>query len=139
MANRMQMNAPLFYLDIDRFKWINDNLGHAAGDQALRDAAAALKNSFRSSDIIARFGGDEFVVLAIESNENTAAVMLERLEENMRKLAHANPNNRLSFSIGLTHYQWDQPRTMEALLEEADRGMYEMKQAKKELQGVPKT
>jgi diguanylate cyclase (GGDEF)-like protein len=83
MARRMKLNATLVFMDPDELKWINDLLGHAAGDQALIDTAQILKNVFRSSDIIARVGGDEFVALAIDSAENPGENMLKRLQEQL--------------------------------------------------------
>ena len=83
MARRMKLNATLVFMDLDELKWINDLLGHAAGDQALIDTAQILKNVFRSSDIIARVGGDEFVALAIDSAENPGENMLKRLQEQL--------------------------------------------------------
>ncbi|HTX79086.1 MAG TPA: histidine kinase N-terminal 7TM domain-containing protein [Longilinea sp.] len=133
MANRMELNMVLFYMDMDQLKWINDNLGHAIGDQALKDAAAVLKNTFRSSDIIARIGGDEFVVLALESINASRETMLERLKEQLADHnAQLNGNYRLSFSIGLACYEWEKPRPMESLLEEADKAMYANKLANKD-------
>ena len=132
MTNRLELNVILFFIDLDRLKWINDNLGHAAGDQALRDTALILKNTFRSSDIIARFGGDEFVILAIESLENSRKNMLARLQENLNKF-NAQPGRgyQLACSTGLARYEWQHPRSIEALIEEADQTMYIIKQAKK--------
>ncbi len=132
MTDRMELNAVLIYIDLDHLKWINDNLGHATGDQALISTGGILKNSFRTSDIIARFGGDEFVILAVESAENTGEIMLARLEEQLN--AHNKQMSRgyqLSFSMGLAHYEWDYPTSMELLLEKADEAMYKNKHAKK--------
>lgn len=131
MADRMQLNAVLIYIDLDRLKWINDNLGHRVGDQALIDTASILNNTFRSSDIVARFGGDEFVILAIESVENSREIMLARLQERLKAHAPARRKYHLSLSIGLAGYEWKKPRPIESLLEEADRAMYEEKQAQR--------
>ncbi|NPV78341.1 MAG: diguanylate cyclase [Anaerolineae bacterium] len=131
MANRMQLNAVLIYIDVDWLKWINDNLGHRTGDQALIDTATILKNTFRSSDIIARFGGDEFVILAIESVKNSRRAMLTRLQERLKARAPVYQNYHLSLSIGVARYEWKKPKPIESLLEEADRTMYEQKHSRK--------
>lgn len=132
MANRMKLNAVLLYIDLDGLKWINDHLGHATGDQALIEMASILKTTFRASDIVVRYGGDEFVILAIETAENTGAIMLARLEEQTRLQHRADSGYSLSFSVGTAHYDWQEPQTIEVLLGEADRAMYEDKQRKKE-------
>ena len=59
IAHRLKQGLALFYLDLDRMKWINDTLGHREGDRALIDTASILRNTFRASDIVARIGGDE--------------------------------------------------------------------------------
>jgi diguanylate cyclase (GGDEF)-like protein/PAS domain S-box-containing protein len=132
MTRRMKLNAVLIYIDLDGLKWINDNLGHAAGDQALIDTGMILKRTLRTSDIIARLGGDEFVVLAIESAENSGNLILNRLEEQLKKHnAQAGREYTLSFSSGMARYDWKNPQSMDDLLEAADKAMYEKKQTKK--------
>ena len=131
MARRMKLNATLVFMDLDELKWINDLLGHAAGDQALIDTAQILKNVFRSSDIIARVGGDEFVALAIDSAENPGENMLKRLQEQLDiHNTWFDQDYALSFSIGSAHYEWNNPRSLELLLEEADQEMYADKRQK---------
>lgn len=131
MADRMQLNAALFYIDLDRLKQINDGLGHAAGDQVIKDAAGILKRSFRSSDIIARFGGDEFVILAIESGGCSAGVMLDRLHAELEQHSEANDEYKVSLSVGVAVYEWNNPQSIESLLARADQAMYAMKQTKR--------
>ena len=137
MAPRMKVNATLIFIDLDHLKQINDQRGHATGDQALIETGHILKNAFRSSDIIARYGGDEFVILAIESAENPLDGILKRLREQLD--AHnlrLDGTYVLSFSIGLAHYEWKNPRTLEVLLADADQAMYRNKKTKADLQTV---
>mgnify|MGYP000957610203 CR=1 FL=1 len=137
MANRMNLNAILFYIDLDRLKWINDTLGHASGDLALQDSASILLNTFRSSDIIARFGGDEFVILAIEVAEHPQKAMLNRLQEKIRLYnENCQRDFKLSFSIGMAYYDCKKPLALDELLEKADQSMYIEKQAKRNLQSA---
>jgi diguanylate cyclase (GGDEF)-like protein/PAS domain S-box-containing protein len=136
MAKRMQLNAILFYLDVDGLKSINDKFGHATGDQALVDTANILKSSFRASDIIARMGGDEFVIFALESDTNHARSMLQRLEEAITDHASLGRRFKLSISAGTSIYAWDNPSTMDQLLHEADKAMYAAKAAKRTGQQV---
>ncbi len=133
MAQRMKLNVVLFYTDIDGLKAINDNLGHASGDQAIKDLASIFKDSFRSSDIIARMGGDEFVCLGIETRENSSEMLLERLKSNIDKHAQLGRDFQITVSTGVAHSEGRTPKPLEALMEEADQAMYEVKQAKKEL------
>ncbi len=129
---RMKMNAVLFFMDMDNLKSINDQNGHAAGDQALKEMGQVLKNSFRSSDVIARFGGDEFVVLAIETQENTSEIMRKRIRDQLTKYVNQHPREYLlDVSQGAAHFSWQQPKPIEELLKEADAAMYQEKQAKK--------
>jgi diguanylate cyclase (GGDEF)-like protein/PAS domain S-box-containing protein len=124
-AQRMKLNINLFYIDLDKLKWINDQLGHAAGDLALIDTSRILKEVFRSSDIIARFGGDEFVVLATESKEIPSDLFRDRLQKYLDRFnAQVNRDYHLSFSVGLARYEWNYPCSMESLLEQADQAMY---------------
>jgi diguanylate cyclase (GGDEF)-like protein len=132
MTGRMKTNAVLVYLDLDRLKWINDHLGHAQGDQALKDTSAILKTTFRTSDIVARVGGDEFVVLALETVDNSGEIMLTRLQEQLElHNAQTGRSYELSFSVGLARSEWQKPISLDDLLAEADKVMYENKQAKK--------
>ncbi len=136
IADRINRGLTLFYIDIDNMKWINDNLGHLAGDQALQDTALILKNSFRASDIIARIGGDEFCSAAMENAAMDIQNILNRLNENVQ--AHNLEGQRLfklSLSIGKAAYTPGQKSTLEELLEQADIEMYTDKQAKKNGRG----
>ena len=107
LAGRSSRSASLIYLDIDRFKTINDTLGHHVGDRALLSVADTLRDTFRRSDIIARMSGDEFAVLAFETSEENAETLVQRLNA---ELAEVNETTRerfqLSVSIGLARYDW---------------------------------
>ena len=86
LAGRSSRSASLIYLNIDRFKTINDTLGHHVGDRALLSVADTLRDTFRRSDIIARMGGDEFVVLAFETSEENAETLVEQCYHFVKKL-----------------------------------------------------
>ena len=131
MADRMQVNATLLFIDVDNLKQINDHFGHAEGDQALIFTAKILKSTYRSADIIARIGGDEFVILALNMAEDTKEAMLSRLEERMIIHHLENQKYKLSFSVGFSCYEWNNPRSFEALLHAADQSMYERKRVEK--------
>ena len=131
MINRQKNNTFLFYADADHFKQINDTYGHYEGDKVLIDIAKLLKTSFRDSDIIARIGGDEFVVLPVGFPEFDPEITNKRFKENLTQL---NSNNNraynISISIGIAHYDPEKPCSIEELLDRADTLMYQNKKAK---------
>jgi diguanylate cyclase (GGDEF)-like protein/PAS domain S-box-containing protein len=131
-ADRSGKTVILLFADLDRLKWINDNLGHAEGDMAIQDAAAVLRNSFRGSDIVARLGGDEFVALSPDGSEGSESLIMDRLQKHLQthNLEVQRPY-QLSISFGITAYNPAEPCTLEELLERGDRLMYEEKQKRK--------
>lgn len=129
MAERGKRRMVLLFADLDGMKHINDTFGHSEGDRALIETADILEETFRESDIVARIGGDEFVVLAIETNGSPAEGLVTRLRENLEALnAQADRRYELSLSVGLAHYDPEDPCSLEDLLTQADREMYEQKQ-----------
>lgn len=131
VARRSKIPLALLFGDIDRLKWINDNLGHPQGDLVLIDAASVLRHTFRDSDIIARIGGDEFVVLAAQAGQN-AEVLTARLEKQFR--AHAAKRKspcQLSMSVGVAHYDPESPCSLDELLVLADAKMYQQKRKRR--------
>jgi len=82
LARRKQAGCAVIYADIDGLKLVNDQLGHAVGDQLIQDAASVLRESLRDSDVLARFGGDEFVAFALDDAHPSA--ILARLQDNLR-------------------------------------------------------
>ncbi|MFB3895535.1 MAG: PAS domain S-box protein [bacterium] len=132
IANRLKQELCLFYIDLDQMKWINDTLGHKEGDRALIDTANALRTTFRAADIIGRIGGDEFVGLAIESKETTVDQIMARLQEHLNALnTFGKRAYQLSLSIGIMRYDPNQPVSLETLVEQGDKLMYEQKRKKK--------
>jgi diguanylate cyclase (GGDEF)-like protein/PAS domain S-box-containing protein len=131
VSDRMKEAAVLCYADLDGMKMINDTFGHSEGDQALRDVANILKKTFRASDIVARWGGDEFVALAVESVEDTERVISARLQANIEEYnSRQGRRYSLSISFGLTRYDPERPTSLEELLERGDNLMYEQKMGK---------
>jgi diguanylate cyclase (GGDEF)-like protein len=131
-TDRMGKHALLVYIDVDDLKYINDNLGHNQGDRALISTANILRNTFRGSDIIARLSGDEFVGLAIDSQDDLIEILIGRLQETLSDhLLHENSPYQLSFSYGISQYDSVHPCSLEDLLEKADKAMYKQKRSKK--------
>jgi diguanylate cyclase (GGDEF)-like protein/PAS domain S-box-containing protein len=134
IATRLKRPLLFFFIDLDGMKWINDNCGHAEGDVALMRTATVLKASFRESDIIGRMGGDEFAVLAFESeNEEGSAERLNlRIQSNIDAENLRQPSKyTLSLSIGTAQYDPACSATVEDLLAKADALMYDQKQKRK--------
>jgi diguanylate cyclase (GGDEF)-like protein/PAS domain S-box-containing protein len=122
----------IVYADLDGLKEINDSLGHHEGDRALSKAAEILKDSFRSSDIVARIGGDEFVVLAALAHDESAETLSQRLQENFDAInaSKVRPYN-LAVSVGIAHFDDEQNHSIEELMAQADRAMYDDKRRKR--------
>jgi len=121
----------ILYIDIDNLKLINDTYGHHEGDGLIRQVAELLRETFRESDIVARIGGDEFVVIPIGFTSEAAYTLTARLEENIR--IHNSTVHRdydLSLSYGIACYDPDNPFTIEELLAQADQSMYNHKKIK---------
>ncbi|MEI7636888.1 MAG: diguanylate cyclase [Syntrophus sp. (in: bacteria)] len=124
-ATRAKMNLSLTYFDCDDFKWINDSLGHEQGDRVLIDTAYILRQNFRESDIIARIGGDEFVVLSIEAADIDPEVFLKRLQQNIDEYNEKETRRyKLALSWGTVVYNPESPGSLDELLSQADRLMY---------------
>jgi diguanylate cyclase len=118
-------------LDIDNFKKLNDTLGHAAGDQALKALAAAVRERLRPVDHIARFGGEEFVVLLPDTPLAEAQQALTRLQRGLSAglFMHEGKDVLVTFSAGVTAWQPGEP--LDAALERADEALYEAKRTGK--------
>ncbi len=132
LARRSGRGVTMVYLDVDRFKTINDSLGHHVGDRALIKVADILRATFRRSDIIARLGGDEFGVLALEAADESADLLIQRLRERIVDFNETSPEPyQLSVSIGMAHHDDDLRVRLEDLVAEADSAMYREKHGKR--------
>jgi diguanylate cyclase (GGDEF)-like protein len=127
LARRSGHGAFLFFLDLDGLKQINDSLGHQTGDFALMEAADLLRVTFRDSDILARFGGDEFAVLVLEAGDRSEEIIMRRLEENQQMQCGKQRGYRLSLSLGCARFDPQHPFSIGVLMVRADEAMYEQK------------
>ena len=128
-ARRQKRPLAVMFLDLDRFKYINDSLGHAVGDQLLQSVAQRLKDGLRHSDTISRQGGDEFVVLLpnIEHAED-AALSADKILAALTPPHHIGEHElHIGVSIGISIYPGDGQDT-ETLLKSADTAMYHAKE-----------
>lgn len=110
------------YLDCDNFKIINDGLGHQAGNDLLKLVAIVLKSNIRQIDVIARIGGDEFVILMPETNQEGAPVAIDRLRGSLIKNL-CEKKWDITLSIGVATF-YEPANSVEELLKEVDEIMY---------------
>jgi diguanylate cyclase (GGDEF)-like protein/PAS domain S-box-containing protein len=119
----------VLFIDLDRFKIINDSLGHEGGDQLLKEIAARLKANVRESDVLARFGGDEFVLLAngVPDRASAAVVARNLLLLTLKPVRIAGQQCRVTASVGIAMYP-DDATDVSALMKHADMAMYRAKE-----------
>ncbi len=113
----------LMMIDVDHFKQINDTFGHGVGDQVLKEVAGLIQKSCRNIDIVGRYGGDEFLVILIETTESEALKIAERIEQKAREVAIPPHKPLLGLSIGVASRNSD----YEGILKIADDRMYAQK------------
>ena len=133
LSRRQKRGLFILYADLDNLKGINDTLGHQQGDQALLDTANLFRATYRESDIVARIGGDEFVVVPVGSAGDKIEIISSRLRKNVEH--HNEKGNRkykLSVSLGLAYYDPENPCSVDELLLRAERLMYEQKKNKRQ-------
>lgn len=130
LMRRKSEGLLLFFADVDNLKDINDLFGHREGDFALVRTANALEQTFRDSDILARFGGDEFAALAVEASGQNEETILHRLEKSLRASNRDDSRYQLSLSVGVARLDPAHSVSIGALLEQADQAMYAEKKKK---------
>ncbi len=129
LCHRNKRPAALAFIDLDNFKQVNDSFGHGRGDTLLRNVANLLTNTLRSTDVIARVGGDEFAIFLPEIEAHHAHTLLEKI----RMLLQQFPDFEdlpISASIGAVAYA-NAPSTLQDMMKEADAHMYTVKAAGK--------
>lgn len=128
IAKRQKRGLFMLYADVDGLKEINDTWGHQEGDAALIDMANILKTTYRESDVIARIGGDEFVVFPVGATGEDTHIIVARLQKNIdAHNASREKGYKLSVSWGLSYFDPASPSSVEELLSQADKSMYEQK------------
>jgi diguanylate cyclase (GGDEF)-like protein len=130
-ARRYQRPLSLIFFDIDHFKDVNDTHGHLVGDQVLRILTEKVTKTTRATDIVCRYGGEEFIVLMPEAGREEALAMAERLREMVSGITVVAAGRTLSLtiSLGLAEFESGGDETLEDLIRRADKAMYSAKAA----------
>jgi diguanylate cyclase (GGDEF)-like protein len=130
IARRGNSEIAVMFIDLDRFKIVNDTLGHSVGDALLIQVSGRLRDSVRESDLVARLGGDEFVVLLTDDKvEKGATVVAEKILANLSDPYQLGGHSLFSTpSIGISLYPQDGD-SVETLIKHADTAMYRAKEA----------
>jgi diguanylate cyclase (GGDEF)-like protein/PAS domain S-box-containing protein len=135
LARRKKMSLVLIAADIDDLKGINDRFGHAVGDQALVAAASILRQTYREADIVARLGGDEFTVFPLEASNDSAPLLLDRLQNSLKAFNERHQREfALSMSTGVALLEGELSKDVQQLLSEADSQLYRQKRERGRLQ-----
>lgn len=126
-ANRTGTTVSFVMLDLDHFKQVNDTYGHSIGDQVLKTFARFLKQRFRVTDPLGRYGGEEFAIVLPNVDESGAKKFIEEFRKAFSQLHHKTKNGsfKLTFSCGIASYP--KYKTVQAMIEEADAALYESK------------
>ena len=133
IAKRHKYKIAVLFMDLNKFKEINDTLGHEAGDQLLKEVAKRLKECTREEDTVARLGGDEFAILLpeIKNSEDTLNIVRKILHKTSEKFSIGKKIIIPSMSIGISIYP-DHGKDGDTLLKLADKAMYSAKQKEKD-------
>jgi diguanylate cyclase (GGDEF)-like protein len=127
--SRYNDDLALLMFDIDHFKDLNDSLGHLAGDRVLYDVAEVLKSNIRRSDVAARFGGEEFVVLLVSCKKDFAYVIAERIRKKIKEMEfeYLGAKVKSSISVGISFASQRSMLSEEELVRRADLALYSSK------------
>lgn len=125
-AHRNQSPLLVAMLDIDHFKLINDTYGHDVGDIAIKEVASILKQSVRSSDLISRFGGEEFCLLLENISMDEARELLENIRIKFESNIIQCQNNAISYTVSIGAF-YGNSSDIEAMIKDADLNLYEAK------------
>lgn len=137
-SERYKLSFSLVFIDLDRFKIVNDTRGHLTGSDVLRECADLLRHCVRDVDILFRYGGDEFTILLVESTEQGAAVVAERIRSTIADFLFQQESGtplRLTATIGYATYP-ENATDKKSILEMADRAMYHGKSQRNIVRGV---
>jgi two-component system, cell cycle response regulator len=122
---RYENEFSIILIDIDHFKHVNDTYGHITGDNILKRLATLFKEQIRKTDIVARWGGEEFIILSPNTNDNQARVLAQKLRKAINDLTHLELEDNITCSFGISQFKKDD--TQEILFKRADEALYYVK------------
>jgi len=139
LAYRSEKSFLVGFIDLDGLKEINDTFGHREGNHALVETATVLRDSFRQSDILARYGGDEFAVVVSDAPSTSGELVIQRIQDKVaaRNAERGRPY-RLSLSVGIVASDPASALDIEQLLHQADALMYQQKRNRQALRETPR-
>lgn len=129
LARRYQQPLSLLVIDIDHFKKINDNFGHTLGDKVLQQVANTIETATRKTDLTFRYGGEEFVVIMNSTTEQGAAVIAERIREEVQLQSLKNHPHDITFTVSIGCSSLEPEQSAQRFFECADLALYRAKQA----------
>lgn len=127
LSRRYQQELSLVVLDIDHFKQVNDTYGHSCGDAILKQIAGAIQTASRESDMLFRYGGEEFVLVLTSTDQSGALVIAERIREHIASLVFMYENHPLHITISAGVSTLTPQETIQSLFERADKALYQAK------------
>ncbi len=128
-AQRYDRHLSLLMIDIDHFKSVNDLFGHVIGDQVLEEFSDILKSAFRKTDIITRFGGEEFAIILPETTIGHATMLAERIRKSIEEYnySHLVGKKKITVSIGISNYHTPGQKSDATLIHSADKALFAAK------------
>jgi len=132
-SQRYKMGLSLLMLDIDHFKMVNDTCGHQFGDLVLREIAKIITRCVRKTDVVARYGGDEMVIILPDAARESASMVANRILKGVREkeFRYEGKSVKLTVSMGISNMTGEEPLSSEQLLRLADSALYKAKEAGK--------
>ena len=131
LAKRHNDDIFIFFLDLDGMKVINDTLGHDFGDKALIDTSKIMHKSFRTTDILSRVGGDEFVVVAVKAQFEFIPIIIQRIKDFVKEQNSSKEKFKISISIGVSKVDLEAESPLDDAIRDADKKMYDAKMKNK--------
>jgi len=131
LAKRHSDDIFIFFLDLDGMKAINDTLGHDYGDKALVDTSKIMHKSFRTTDILSRVGGDEFVIVAVKAQFEFIPIIIQRIKDFVKDQNSSEEKFEISISIGVSKVNLDAESPLDEAIRDADKKMYDSKMKNK--------
>ena len=126
-SRRRKETFSIILFDIDHFKQVNDRYGHPVGDKVIRAIALASQDSLRESDVVGRWGGEEYLAILPACSQSQAVQLAEKLRQTIEKLSHSTPAGELKVTVSLGVAQQDGDEAFDSLVSRADQALYRAK------------